>query len=69
MPSAESILCKDMCEVHPGACGVKQLLSYARLQPLSVSRCISDLFMTRYTNRVEPRISPPLSLEAGFLYP
>ncbi|MDF2485523.1 MAG: hypothetical protein K0R46_1691 [Herbinix sp.] len=65
MPPAESILDETMREVHPGAGSVRQMLSRARKQPLSVQRCRS-VFCVGLTNRVEPRISPPLSLEAVF---
>lgn len=65
MSPAESILNRNMSEVHPGADSVKLLLAGS-----GNSRYLYEMYsrqnFKRNTNRVEPRISPPLSLEAVF---
>lgn len=66
MSPAESILNRNMSEVHPGADSVKLLLA-----GFGNSRYLYEMYSRRKfqwdTNRVEPRISPPLSLGAVFL--
>jgi hypothetical protein len=63
MSPAESILCETMREVHPGAGSVRQCLAghgNSRYLYEDVSLIVSEL-----TNRVEPRISPPLYTRGG----